>query len=145
MARVSEGVDIKRPADRVFTFTTEAKSWPKWQSIIPASEQTSDGPVGIGTTFRGTVHMMGLSMKWTSRATEYEPPKKFGKVITTAAMINNQHNTYESIDGGTRFTILYDMKVRGIFKLLSSMIVSTMQKELKKSLGNLKNVLEAQP
>jgi len=52
---------------------------------------------------------------------------------------------YESIDGGTRFTILYDMKVRGIFKLLSSMIVSTMQKELKKSLGNLKNVLEAQP
>jgi len=92
MARVSEGVDIKRLADRVFAFTTDAKSWPKWQSIIPASEQTSDGPVGIGTTFRGTSHMMGLSMKWTAKVTENVPPEKFGKVITTAAMINNQHN-----------------------------------------------------
>ena len=31
----------------------------------------------------------------------------------------------------------------GIFKLFSPMMVSTMRKELKKSLGNLKSILEA--
>jgi hypothetical protein len=35
------------------------------------------------------------------------------------------------------------MNVKGFLKLLSPMIVSSMQKELKKSLGNLKQILEA--
>lgn len=59
-------------------------------------------------------------------------------------MINKQHNTYDSIEGGTKFTIMYDIKVRGIFKLFSPLLVSTMRKELRKSLGNLKGILETQ-
>jgi hypothetical protein len=39
---------------------------------------------------------------------------------------------------------VYDMKVRGLFKLFSPMLVSSMHKELKKSLGNLKDILEKQ-
>jgi uncharacterized membrane protein len=144
MARIEESVEIKRPIDRVLAYTTDAKSWPKWQSILPKAEQTSQGPVGVGTTFKGISRMMGLSMKWTAKATEYEPNRHFGKTITSAGMIVKQHNTYDPIEGGTKFTIMYDMKVRGLFKLFSPMLVSTMRKELKKSLGNLKRVLETQ-
>jgi uncharacterized membrane protein len=144
MARIEESVEIKRPIDRVLAYTTDAKSWPKWQSILPEAEQTSQGPVGVGTTFKGISRMMGLSMKWTAKATEYEPNRHFGKTITSAGMIVKQHNTYDPIEGGTKFTIMYDMKVRGLFKLFSPMLVSTMRKELKKSLGNLKRVLETQ-
>jgi len=124
MARIEESVEIKRPADKVFAYSTDVKNWPKWQTIIAAAEQTSPGLVGVGTTFKGTVHMMGLSMKWTSQATQYEPPGKFGKTITTSAMFNEQHNTYTSVAGGSKFTLRYEMKIRGIFKLCSLMLVS---------------------
>jgi len=144
MPRIEESVEIKCTIDKVFAYTTDAKSWPKWQSILPEAEQTSQGPVSIGTTFKGTVHMMGLSMKWTAKVTEYEPTKRFGKNITSAGMIIEQHNAYESIEGHVKFTIVYNMKVRGIFKLFSPMLISSMRKELKKSLSNLKVVLEAQ-
>jgi len=144
MARIEESVEIKRPVDKVFAFTTDAKSWPKWQSTIPEAEQTSQGPVGVGTTFKGTLHMMGLSMKWTAKATEYEPNKKFGKTITCGSLTNEQHNTYDPIEGGTKFTIVYNMKIGGLMKLISPMIVSSTRKALKKALGNLKGVLEAQ-
>jgi uncharacterized membrane protein len=144
MARIEASVEIKRPVEKVFAYTTDAKSWPKWQSVIPESEQTSQGPVGVNTTFKGVSHMMGLSMKWTAQTTEYAPYKNFGKNITSAGMIIKQRNTYDPMEGGVKFTIAYDMKVRGVFKLFSPMLVSTMRKELKKSLGNLKNVLEAQ-
>ena len=144
MARIEEGIEIKCPVDKVFAYTTDAKSWSKWQSVIPEAEQTSEGPVRVGTTFKGVSHMMGLSMKWTAKATEYEPPSKFGKIITSGAMIIEQHNTYNPIEERVKFTINYDIKVRGIFKLFSPMMVSTMRKELKKSLGNLKSVLESQ-
>ena len=144
MARIEESVEIKRPIDRVLAYTTDAKSWPKWQSILPEAEQTSQGPVGVGTTFKGISRMMGLSMKWTSKATEYEPNRNFGKNIISAGMAIEQHNTYNAIEGGVKFTIVYDMKVRGLFKLFSPMLVSSMRKELKKSLSNLKSILEAQ-
>jgi uncharacterized protein YndB with AHSA1/START domain len=144
MARVEESVEIKRPVDKVFAYTTDAKSWAKWQSTIPEAEQTSEGPVGVGTGFKGTVRMMGRSMKWTAKATEYEPNRKFGKNIDSGSMTIEQHNTYNAVGGGTRFTIVYDMKVGGLLKLLSPMLVSSMRKELRKSLGNLKGILEAQ-
>ena len=113
MPRIEESVEIKRPIDKVFAYTTDAKSWPKWQSILPEAEQTSQGPVSVGTTFKGTVHMMGLSMKWTAKATECEPTKRFGKNITSAGMIVEQHNTYESTEGHVKFTITYNIECAG--------------------------------
>jgi len=144
MARIEERVDIKRPADKVFAYTTDAKTWTKWQSTFPEAEQTSQGPVGVGTTFKGSIHMMGLTMKWTARATEYEANKRFGKSIACGSITNEQHNTYEPIEGGTRFTIVYNMKVGGLMKLFSPMIVGSTRKALKTALGNLKGILEAQ-
>ena len=144
MARIEESVEIKRPVDKVFAYTADAKSWTKWQSTFTETEQTSQGPVGVGTTFKGKIHMMGLTMKWTAKAIEFEPNRKFGKNIVCGSITNEQHNTYDPVEGGTRFTIVYDMKVGGLMKLLSPMIVSSTRKALKQALSNLKNVLEAQ-
>jgi len=110
---------------------------------MPEAEQTSQGPAGVGSTFKGTIRMMGLSMKWTAKATEYEANRKFGKNITCGSITNEQHNTYDPIEGGTKFTIVYDMKVGGLMKLFSPMIASSTRQGLKKALNNLKGVLEA--
>jgi hypothetical protein len=143
MSRIEESVEINCPVEKAFAFTTDAGSWSKWQTIIPEAEQTSKGPVGVGTTFKGTNHLMGRTMKWTAQAIEYEKNKKFGKNITSGSVFIEQHNTYNPTKDGLKFTLVYDMKVNGFLKLLSPMIVSSMQKELKKSLGNLKQILEA--
>jgi len=144
MARIEESVEIKRPADKVFAYTTDAKTWTKWQSTFPEAEQTSQGPVGVGTTFKGKIHMMGLTMNWTAKAIEYELNRKFGKNIMCGPITNEQHNSYDPIQGGTRFAIVYDMKVGGLMKLFSPMIVSSTRGALKKALSNLKAILEAQ-
>ena len=144
MSRIEEGIEINCPVDKVFAFTTNAGNWNKWQVIIPEAEQTSPGPVGVGTTFRGTNRMMGRTMQWTASTTEYEPPKKFGKKITSGSVLIEQHNTYVPTERGLKFTIVYNVKVKGFLKLISPIMVSTMRKELKKSLVNLKQILEAQ-
>ena len=144
MARIEESVEIKHPVDKVFAYTTEAKSWPKWQSIILEAEQTSQGPWRVGTTTKGTSRMMGLSMKWTGKVTEYEPNRKWAKNIVCGSIIIDEHVTYVPVEGRIKFTIVYDMKVGGFLKLFSPMVVSSMRKETKKSLSNLKSILEAQ-
>ena len=144
MATIEESVQIKRPVDEVFAYTTEAKSWPKWQSFIIEAEQTSQGPKGVGTTFKGTNRMMGRSMKWTAKVTEYEPNRKWAKNIICGSVFIEERMTYDPMEGGINFTIVYDMKVGGFLKLFSPMVVSSTRKETKKSLSNLKSTLEAQ-
>jgi uncharacterized membrane protein len=143
MARIEENVEIKRPVEQVFAYTTDAKSWPKWQSIIVESEQTSAGPFSVGTSFRGTTRLMGRSMPWTAKVTEFEANRMYRKNIDSGTVTIAQHNTYQPLEGGTRFTIIYDMRVGGFMKIMSPVLASSMRKELKKSLGTLKSVLEA--
>jgi len=144
MARIEESVEINCPVEKAFAFTTDAKTWNKWQAILPEAEQTSQGPVGVGTTFRGICRMMGRSMEWTGKTTEYEPPTKFGKEITSGPVFIHQHNSYNPTSTGMRFTLAYDMKVGGPLMLLSPMLFHSMRKELKQSLSNLKDILETQ-
>ena len=143
MSRIEEGIEINCPVDKAFAFTTDAGSWNKWQSMILEAEQASPGAVGVGATFRGTNRMMGRTMQWTASTTEYEPAMKFGKNIISGSVLIEQHNTYQPTERGLRFTIAWDVKVNGFLKLLSPVIVSTMRKELQKSLVNLKQILEA--
>jgi uncharacterized protein YndB with AHSA1/START domain len=142
MVRIEESIEIKRPVDKVFAYTTDAKNWPKWQSFMPEAQQTSQGLVNIGATFKGVSRMMGRSMKWTAIATEYESDKKWGKKISSGTLAIEEHITYNPVEGGTVFTIHYDMKAGGFLKLLSPVIANSMRKETKKSLGNLKSILE---
>ena len=144
MARIEESVEIKRAVDEVFAYTTEAKSWPKWQSFIMEAEQTSQGPIAVGTTFTGTNRMMGRSMKWSAKVTEYEPNRKWAKNITCGSVAIEEHMAYDPLEGGINFTIIYDMKVGGFLKLFSPMVVSSTRKETRKSLSNLKSILETQ-
>jgi len=144
MARIEESVEIKCPVDKVFAYTTDARNWAKWQSFIVEAEQTSPGPTGVGTTFRGTTRMMGLSMKWTAKATEYEPSRGWIKDISSGSITFREHMTCDPMETSMKFTIVYDMKAGGFAKLFSPMVASAMRKETKKSLGNLKSILEAQ-
>jgi len=143
MARIKESVDIRCPVEKAFAFTIGAASWSKWRPMLPEAEQTSKGQVGVGTTFKGTSRMMGRTIGWTAKATEYELNKKFGKNITAGSVFVEQHNIYTPTKEGLKFTIMCDVTVNGFLKLLSPMLVSSLHKDLKESLGNLKRILEA--
>jgi uncharacterized protein YndB with AHSA1/START domain len=141
MAKIEEVIIIKRPVDRVFAYTTDIKSWPKWFVIITEAEQTSPGAFGVGTTFKVTFHMMGMNSRQTGKVTQYEVNKKYSKDVATTTQVNY---TYEQVQEGTKLTIVFNIKITGFFKLFSSMLLGSMQKDIKKSLTNLKSILEAQ-
>jgi hypothetical protein len=50
---------------------------------------------------------------------------------------------FEPVEGGTKFTITYDVEVGGSMKAFSRMVVGSQRKETKESLKNIKRILEA--
>jgi hypothetical protein len=143
MTQIEEGIEIRCPVEKVFALTTDAARWSTWHTAIPEAEQTSGGPVGVGTTFRGTTRLMGRSMPWTATVTEYDANNKFVKNIDSGSVFIEQHNLYAPTPDGTKFTMMYDMKFSGCIRLLSPLIVRSMRKEMKNSLIKMKGILEA--
>lgn len=144
MARIEESVEIKRPADKVFAYMIDVKTWPRWDSGLLEAEQTSPGQMGIGTTIRADMRAMGRRMALTAKVTEYEPNKKWGGTVSSGNMQLEEHFIFDSIAGGTKLTRVYDVQLGGILKLLAPMVLSSMRSGSKKSLSNLKSILEAQ-
>ena len=144
MGRIEESIEIKCPVDKAFAYNSIAENWPKWHDYLPQAAQTSQGQVGIGTTFKGKTRMWGLTLEWTGKLIEYEPYKRWRLIVDAGSVSTDEKLTFDAVESGTRFTIVYDIKSSGPLKLLSSRIDSSMRKQLKLSLINLKGILEAE-
>jgi uncharacterized protein YndB with AHSA1/START domain len=120
MARMEASVVINRPIDEVFAYMTDVGSWSQWNSGILEAEQTSEGSVGVGTTFQGVSQFLGQRGEWTSEFTEFEP-----------------------VEGGTRFTMIGEGETGGFFKLAEPILNRMWQRQLESMLANLKDILEA--
>ncbi len=57
--RQEHTVVIERPIEEVFAFATDPDKASLWQSTSLGTKQTSEGPVGVGTTFRDTSKFLG--------------------------------------------------------------------------------------
>ncbi len=144
MTRFEESVMINRPVEDVFSYATDIKNWPQWHDSIVESEQISQGELGVGTTFRAKAHMEGRTMEFTGKMTGYDPYKRSSKVMDFGNFVIDDTLIFDPADGGTRFTMVYDVKVRGLAKLMSSRINSGMHEELKQAVSKLKAGLESQ-
>jgi uncharacterized protein YndB with AHSA1/START domain len=144
MARIEETVEIKCPPDKVFAYATDAKRFPQWDSATLEAEQTSPGQLGIGSTLRGAHRIMSRRWVWNAKIMEYEPNKKWGGSISFRRMQVEEHVTLEPVEAGTKVTFVYEMKARGLLKLLSPIGIRGMRKQTKDNLSRLKSILEAQ-
>ena len=145
MAIIEESINIKSPVNKVFSYTLDIKSWPKWFSSITEAEQTSQGQVGIGTTFTATNKGMGMKVKMTGKVTGYEQNKTWSKDYGARSINTKVRYSFVSFDGGTKLVQQFDITITGFMKLFSSMLVNSIHKQMKVALNNLKNILEAQP
>jgi uncharacterized membrane protein len=137
-------VVIDRPIDEVFAYVMEVGNWPRWHSGMLEGRQTSEGPVGVGTTFQGVNQFLGQRMEWTSEVTEYEPNGKLAQKLVAGPMSVEQRLTFETAEGGTRFTLMGEGETGGFFKLAEPLVNRRMQGQLDGDLSKLKDILESQ-
>jgi uncharacterized membrane protein len=143
MARVEASVVIDRPLEEVFAFAGNLENHTQWNSGVVEAEQTSEGPIGVGTTFRGVDHFLRQRVEWTSEVTEYQPERRVDYTIAAGAIHLEESCTFEPVEGGTKLTVLYEGEAGGIIKLAEPIVVRMLQRQTEGNLANLKDVLEA--
>lgn len=141
---IKASIIINKPVDEVFAYVTDVKTWPFWESGLLEAEQTSDGPLNVGTTFRGMNQALGQRMEWTSEVTNYIPYKSWGQKIVSKSWSTEESLAFEPFQGSTtKFSLVSELDMCGLLRLFAPFVARKMQKQIEKNLVRLKDILEA--
>ncbi len=142
--RQEHSVVIDRPVEEVFAFVTDLNNDPLWQSTSLETEQTSEGPVDAGTTFRNTSKFLGRRIDSTYEVTENDPPHKQCVRITSGPIPGSGCYLFEPANGGsTRFTQIFEAEAGGFFRLAEPLVARAIRRQMEADMETLKDLLES--
>ena len=134
---------INRPIDEVFAFTTNQENQPKWQSRVQEKKKTSDGPIGVGTTWRGVGKFLGRRLEVSTVVTEYELNRTYAGRSTSGPFPIEARQSYEPVEGGTRVTFMISAQPGGFFKVAEPVLLNLYKRQAEAELATLKEFMEA--
>jgi uncharacterized membrane protein len=94
MPVIDETVVIIRPPGEVFDFLMLAQNLPRWDSSMLECAQVGDGPVTVGTRYRGASKILGRRIEWTTEVVELVPGVRAAS---------------RSVEGPLTFTVSYEV------------------------------------
>lgn len=142
MITIEKSIHINKPAAQVFIFVSNFANDAKWQKDLIRSEQTSSGPMAVGTTGLYVQKFAGKEMKNDVVVTAYDPPKRYDFKTTSGPVQFEGGMTLEDMGGGTHLTVKMKGEPGGFFKLAEGMLQKELEKTIERDLANLKVVLE---
>jgi len=146
MALLEASVLIARPVGDVWEYVTTAENLPVWVPVLREVTQITDGPVGVGTRWQGTMRLLGIGLSARAEFTRCEPNNAAELTSVESRLRFSCTITFEECDGSTRFTYRTEAAsgFDGIFGKFAGPIVSNASKRaLRASLKNLTRALSA--
>jgi len=136
-------VVIHRPLEEVFAFLADFENWSQWQPDFWESEQTSRGPVDVGTTFHQSLDIQGRRIELLCEVIEYEPNEKLSFAYERENMSFVLDFIFEPVNGGTRLTGRGEGHMSGFSSLFEPLVEREINNQVKANLENLKGLLES--
>ena len=145
MARIAGELVINRPVDEVFDFVADEQNEPRYNPRIRRAEKLSPGPIGHGTRFRAEAVTLGRTVGMTIDYTAYERPRRLGSSIHMAAAADILGTLgFDPVPSGTRMSWSWEMRLRGLYRLMTPIIVVAGRRQEQANWAGLKRFLEGQ-
>jgi uncharacterized protein YndB with AHSA1/START domain len=137
---------INRPIEEVFAFLADGTNDNKFSPRVQEIEQTTDGPVGVGTLFKSTVKDAGMKSSREFELTEFEQPTKIRWSERSKNSITVPTGGYDLAaagDGATQVTIFNEFEGHGFGKLLLPLATRAAKKDADAFAARIKAAVEA--
>jgi uncharacterized protein YndB with AHSA1/START domain len=143
MARIEGELVINRPVHEVFDFVADERNEPRYNPRICRAEKLSPGPIGRGTRFRAEAVTLGRTTGMTIQYTAYERPRRLASSIYMPAADITGTLRFDPVANGTRMGWSWVVRPRGLYRLLTPVIVRVGRRQEQENWGGLKRFLEA--
>jgi carbon monoxide dehydrogenase subunit G len=136
---------IDRPIEEVFAFLSDGTNDPTFSPRVLEIAKTTDGPVGVGTTYKSTVKDAGVKTQREFKITEFERPTKIRWAETSTNQVMAPEGGYDLAPegNGTRVTVYNVLEGRGIGKLFAPLALRAARKGADDFAASIKAAVEA--
>jgi len=135
--------DIGHPAEEVFAFLADIGNLPRWQSGVVRAEQTSPGPLAVGTT--GTIErrLMGQDVRADLLVTRLDPGRLLVLETEASGLHVEASIAVEPLETDRcRVTFGMEMDATSIFmRPLETMVAQAAEHDIGASLDGLERAL----
>jgi len=90
---------INRPVEEVFAVANNPETYPKWSPGLIEVKRISEGPIGVGTTWRLVRQALGQRLEGDLELTEYEPNRKFTLDSKSRPFPGEARWTFDAVEG----------------------------------------------
>jgi uncharacterized protein YndB with AHSA1/START domain len=144
MAHIEGEIIINRPIEDVFDFVADERNEPRYNPRMLHAEQSSAGPIGVGTRFCAESKAMGRTVEMTIEFTAYERPRRLASSTHLSTMDIQGLLTFDAVPQGTRMQWSWDLEHRGMLKLVVPLVAVMGRRQERAIWSSLKRYLEAQ-
>jgi hypothetical protein len=137
----SNTITIERPLHEIFEFVSELENVPKWNYAIVETRKTSEGAVGVGTTYR-QIRSIPTRSEETLLVTDFEPDRRFEFEGSLGPLRGTLRYEFDEVDGATRLTNTAELEASGILALAAPIASGRIREAVAENLRTLKQLLE---
>lgn len=142
--RVEVEITVNLPANEVFEFISNFENNPRWQSGIQEARFTSEGPLGIGSTYEQSSKFLGRRIQTSFEVIAYEPRAMVKARSTSGSFPITFTRSVESLEEGTRVTAVIEGDASGFFRLAEPLLNRMVERQINADYAALKELLESQ-
>jgi len=143
--QVTSTVVVAAPPDEVFAYLSDAENNPEWQSGMVSAQWTSEGPIGVGSTYDQVATFLGRRIESTFEVGEFEPRRRIKASSTGGSFPITFTRMVEPADGGTRVTAIISGDSSGFFKIAEPIMQRMVQRSVDGDYRNLAARFAPQP
>jgi len=143
LARFAREIVINAPPERIFEYVADMPRHGEWAQHDLEVTQTSQGGVGVGTTFSSVGHQFGTQRE-TQTVAEHTPGARFA--FDAKGSIGTVRHAFDlaAADGGTKVTKSMEVTKPSLMaRFMAPMIAKQTKKGLMVDLERIKAKLEA--
>jgi len=144
--RVEASVEINRPVEEVFSYTSNPENFPQWAATVREVRQDAPGgdPLREGERFTATQQALGRRFEAPFEVIDYEPNRRYAHRGTEEHPVPvTMVFAYEPVSSeGTRFTPRIEVEPGGFFGLVGPVLERVIRRQMRTNLETLKDLLE---
>ena len=142
MKTFESSITIQCPIEDVFTAAADVANHANWREGLLHARQTSEGPLGLHSTYVYRLKTMGQTIETHSEVISYSPPQEYAWISTAGPFPLAGKVICEAVPGGTRITEIIEAEPGGFFKLAEPLLFRNQQNKMDKDLERLKEWME---
>ncbi len=142
MVKIQGETVIACPVEDVFDFVADERNEPKYNPRMVRAEKVTPGPVGKGTRWVATIKSRGRPLDMAMQVTDYQRPNRLGSMTRMSTAEIHGAVTFDPDPAGTRMRWSWDLRPKGIFRVLTPVIRRMGKRQEEETWARLKRYLE---